>query len=465
MIQLRPYQDRAVAELRAAYLRGRRAPLLVAPTGSGKTIVAAHIIQSAHALGNRSLFVAPRRELIGQTVRKLADAGVHDVRVIQAATDSGRSDAPVIVGSIQTLILPRWHGRLPPADLVIADEAHHMAAAQYRKLADAYPRARWLGLTATPERADGRPLGDIFDELIVAASVSELMELHDADPMQGLVRYKWVEPVGGELASGELALDPVTAYQQHASGELAVAFCVSVEHAETTAAEFTTSGISAAVVHGDTPSRRRDQTLCRWADGEIRVVANCGVLTEGFDLPALSACILARKFGHAGLFLQCVGRVLRPWPGKERATVLDLPGNWRKHQLPDTPREYSLDGKAIRPTIERDAIRQCQKCGAVFPAGGTGCPSCGGELPRQPIAAPRVLGVGLVEVTPDAVPVRTPRAHRGQEIVAAYASRCMRCAGPIRPGQQIWWSRGDGRSGSTSWHVACGAAAGAGARA
>ncbi len=439
-MKLRPNQERPIDDLRTAYRRGKLRPLLVAPTGFGKTVVAAHIIQSAGALGNRALFVAPRRELIAQTVRKLADAGVWDVRVIQAANDIGRPDAPVIVGSIQTLTLPRWLGRLPTADLVIADEAHHMAAEQWSKLADAYPSARWLGLTATPERADGKALGDIFDDLIVAASVGELMELHDQDSTQGLVRCRVFGPPVGELETGQLALDPVTAYQQHGDNELAVVFCVTVKHAERVVADFIAAGISAAVVTGTTPAAERAELLRRWADGEIRVVANCGVLTEGFDLPALSVCILARRFGHAGLYLQCVGRVLRPSPGKARATVIDLCGSSIKHGPPDMPRIYSLDGKAIQSAGGREAIRQCPRCAAVFLAGPTHCPQCGAELPRRETVIPKSTGVGVVDLA--TLPKPGLRTYT-LSITAKFPGRCRDCSGAITPGDQIWWSKGE----------------------
>lgn len=432
MIQLRPYQERAVTALRAAYQRGRRAPLLVAPTGAGKTIIAAYVIQSAAALGNRSLFVAPRRELIGQTVRKLADAGIWDVRVIQAANDTGRPDAPVIVGSIQTLILPRWLGRLPNADLVIADEAHHMAATNWSKLAGAYPTARWLGLSATPERADGKALGDIFDDLVVAASVRELTEFGNLVPCR-----VFAPPI--ELDVAELALDPVSAYQQHGAGSLAVVFCVTVEHATRVAADFNAAGVPADIVTGTTRAAIREQTLQRWRSGDIRVVTNCGVLTEGFDLPALQTCILARRFGHPGLFLQCVGRALRPAPDKTRATVIDLCGSVHKHGLPDMDREYSLEGKPIS-SVTRDAIRQCPSCGAVFLAGATACPQCGAELPRRPAELPRSTGVGVVDVT--AIPSPPQRSYT-LSITAKYYGQCRKCTGSISPGEQIYWSKGE----------------------
>lgn len=431
-IPLRDYQLRAVDQLRAAYLRGRRAPLLVAPTGAGKTIIAAYIIQAAAALGNRTLFVAPRRELIGQTVRKLSDAGIWDVRVIQAAHDTGRPDAPVIVGSIQTLTMPRWLGRLPQADLVIPDEAHHMAADRWSQLATAYPAARWLGLTATPERADGKPLGDIFDELVVAATVTELTALGNLVPARVFAPLR-------QLETAELALDPVAAYQEHGIGELAVVFCVTVEHAQRTAAAFTAAGVSAAVVTGKSPARERALTLQGWAAGDIRVVANCGVLTEGFDLPALSVCILARRFGHAGLFLQCVGRVLRPAPGKQRATVIDLCGSVHEHGPPELERTYSLEGEAITGA-KRDSIRQCPSCGAVFLLGPIACPQCGATMPRRAAEPPRSIGVGVVDIA--TAPKALPRTYT-LSITAKFPGRCRMCGATISPGEQIWWAKGE----------------------
>jgi DNA repair protein RadD len=430
---LRPYQERAVEALRLAYRRGKRAPLLVAPTGAGKTVIAAYIIQSASALNNRSLFVAPRRELIQQTVRKLADAGIWDVRVIQAANDTGRPDAPVIVGSIQTLTLPRWAGRLPQADLVIADEAHHMAAKEWRKLADEYPSARWLGLSATPERADGKPLGDIFDDLIVAASVRELTDLGNLVPCRVFAPMQ-------QLDTAELALDPVQAYQKHGADELAVVFCVTVEHARRTAEEFNAAGIPAAFISGKTSATERADILYQWQTYALTVVCNCGVLTEGFDLPALGVAILARKFGHAGLFLQCVGRVLRPHPEKRQATVVDLCGSVHEHGTPDLERTYSLDGEAISG-VSRDIIRQCPSCGAVFRAtGAPGCPECGTTLPRRPAELPRNTGVGVVDIATTPKPV--PRSFV-LAITAKFPGRCRTCGAAITPGEQIWWAKGE----------------------
>lgn len=442
MIQLRPYQVRAIEALRASYTSGHRRPLLVAPTGSGKTVIAAWIIESSQGKGHRSLFVAPRRELIGQTVRKLADAGVWDVRVIQAAHDTGRPDAPVTVGSIQTLILPRWRDRMPEAGLVIADEAHHMVADEWSQLGTAFPGARWLGLTATPERGDGRAMGDMFDDLIVAATVRELTDLGNLVPMHCSA------PAGGkELKTAQLAIDVVEAYQLRGEGRAAVVFSPTILHAEATAASLCEAGISSATVTGKTKTADRERILAQWRTGEIRVVCNVGVLTEGFDYPELGVVVLARRFQHAGLFLQCVGRALRSSPGKAKATLIDLCGSVLRHGPPDAERSYSLSGKAISG-VKRDAIRQCPGCGAVFLAGPLACPTCGLQLPRKPAEMPRSVGVGLEDLP--GVPAPTPIPMLPIEIDAKYSGRCRVCGGRIRSGDRILWGAGQQPS-----HVRC----------
>jgi len=429
---LRPYQERAIEALRRSYTSGRRAPCLVLPTGSGKTVIAATIISGAQARGNRALFVAPRRELIQQTVRKLADAGIWDVRVIQASNDTGRPDAPVIVGSIQTLTMARWLGQLPPAELVIPDECHHLVSDHWSKLAAAYPQARWLGLTATPERSDGRPLGDVFDDLIVGASVRELMELGYLVPCRVFAPPEALE-------TAQLATDPVAAYMTYGEGGRAIVFCVTVDHATQVTAAFIAADIPAGLVTGSCAVADRSSVLQRFSAGELRVCVNVNVLTEGFDDPPVSCCILARKPQHAGTFLQMVGRVLRPAPGKSRATVVDLCGSVHEHGPPDLEREYSLDGKAISG-VGRIPIRQCPSCGCVFRAGPQACPECGTQLPAHVVESPRSVGVGLVDIA--TLPRALKRVYT-LSITAKFPGRCHKCTGSIDPGQQIYWAKGE----------------------
>lgn len=387
-MNLRVYQERAISDLRASYQQGHRAPCLVLPTGGGKTVIASAIIRGAVQRGRKVLFLAHRAELLEQSVAKLDAAGVHEVRMIRAEHDTGSRSAPVTVASVPTLT--KWLDRMPAADLVVFDECHHVVANTWKRIADHYSASHLLGMTATPQRADGSPLGDVFDAIVVGSTVRELTELGHLAPCRA-----WSPPE--VLESKHLALSPAQAYLTHAEGQRAVIFCVTVEHAEQVCVEMNDAGVACAVVHG-TSTNRKD-SLARFRAGELRALCNVHVLTEGWDDPGCTVCILTRKPAHAGTFLQMVGRVLRPAPGKTEAVLLDLCGSALVHGTPEMERSYSLDGKGISKT-EREAIRQCPHCGGVFSAVSVvdgSCPQCGMQLPRMAVKPPTVTGVGLIE--------------------------------------------------------------------
>lgn len=434
MLALRGYQERAIADLRAEMASGKRAPLLCLPTGAGKTLCAAAMIQAAIARSRRVLFAAHRTELLTQTLQKLAAAGIIDVRLIQAAKDLGRADAPVIVGSVQTIT------NRPPldrVDLIIADEAHHFVADSFSRIVRGYPNAFVIGLSATPQRADGKPLGDIFDAIVIGATVQELTDLGY------LVPCRVFAPIAA-TTSREIALQPLEAYLQHGQGQRAICFSATVAHAKAVAASFTAADIPCESVFGS--MRGRAETLQRFAAGELRVIASVNVLLEGFDDPGAAVAIVCRKMGHAGTWIQCIGRVLRPAPGKLAATVIDLCGSALEHGTPTTPREYSLDGEGIRKS-DRATLRQCPSCGGVFGgAVGSRCPMCSAELPLQKRHDPKSSGVGVVEVT-----AGMPRPVKPAIIRAKRQGSCTRCLRAISPGDWIVWVKGSG----TAIHTGC----------
>jgi DNA repair protein RadD len=436
-VKLRPYQDRAIVDLRAAYASGRRAPVLVLPTGAGKTVVAAEIIRLSIAAGRKVLFLAHRRELIGQSVAKLGAAGITDVRVITAGSDRGRSDAPVSVASIPTLT--RWATRLPDADLVIFDEAHHTIAETWASIAIRYSHALLLGMTATPQRGDGKPLGDIFDALIVGATVPELVALGH------LVQCRTIGPAE-PLETGEIAQSPAEAYARFAPGRRAVIFCRTLEHAREVSQAMP---VPTEVVHGSLSGAARAGALDRFARGETRALANVHVLTEGWDDPGAEVCILARTPEHAGTYLQMVGRVLRPSPGKREALLLDLGGSFHRHGTPDMLRTYSLDGEAIALSSDREPIRQCPTCGATIRvaecAAGV-CPVCLATLPRKLVVAPSVVNADLVEVG-----TREPRPMKPVFLQSKYPGICTVCQRGIRVGDAIAWCKGQKPQHSACW--------------
>lgn len=428
---LRDYQSRAIEQLRAKYAAGSRAACLVLPTGGGKTVIAAEIIRAARGRSRRVLFAAHRAELIQQSVRKLESAGITDLRIIQASSDLGARNAPVVVASIQTLASKRWAARLPDVDFLILDECHHTPAKTWAGIAANYSSAQLLGLTATPQRADGKPLGDIFDSLVVGATVRELTDRGHLVPCR-------VFAPTDTLDTKQIAQSPLDAYRKLGDGQRAVIFCVTVEHAQRVADEMNAGGVSCAVVHGAMSKDDRRKALADLDAGRIRAVASCHVLTEGWDSPSVAVCILARKPQHTGLYLQMVGRVLRPAPGKTHATLIDLQGSVHDHGPPDLDREYSLDGKGISKP-DREAIRQCMSCGAVFRVGPDTCPVCATEMPRKPVVLPVAIGSDLVNLAD--LPKLKPRSVT-LSITAKFASKCRACHGRIQLGQQIYWVPG-----------------------
>jgi DNA repair protein RadD len=373
-VTLRPYQIRALDLARAAYAGGkRRRVLLVAPTGAGKTVIFCAVAQGALAKGKRVLVLVHRRELVRQTIAKMHAAGIERIGVV-AAGWSRDPEAPVQVGMVQTMIA---RDEYPDAHLLVADEAHHFpisGSAEWGQVPLHYASAKLLGVTATPERGDGAPLGDLFDTLIEVTTTRALIAAGHLCP---------VEVIAPTAARKAMAESPLEAYRALGGGRKAVFFCATVAEAEALALDLTAAGTPAACVHGDSDVRERDAALAKLACGDLRAVTNVYCLTEGWDCPSVEVCVLARGCGHSGTYLQMVGRVLRPSPetGKARALVIDLRGAVHQHGLPDEERVYSLEGTAIRSKREVKP-RTCPGCDHVVAAAIRVCPGCGYRWPE-----------------------------------------------------------------------------------
>jgi superfamily II DNA or RNA helicase len=262
-------------------------------------------------------------------------------------------------------------------------------AEEWSAVLDQYPFTPRVGFTATPERADGQPLGDEFERLVVAAHYSELTDLGFLTPVR-LLRPEH------ELDKG-IALDPVEAYMLKGEGRSAFVYCKSVKLAYETANILNSHGIPSACIEANTPPDERKALLQRFADKEIRILTNMMALTEGVDVPHASCAILARGMGHVSMYLQSCGRVMRSHPGKTECLIIDLPGlSWR-FGAPNENRLYSLDGEAIKRQ-EVQALRVCQLCGFTFvPSGGGQCPRCGKKNFVQPPKPQKIHNVELHE--------------------------------------------------------------------
>lgn len=378
---LRPYQETAIDALRSALADGAKRVLLTLPTGAGKTLTATAIIAMARERGLSVLFVVHLRELVDQTVKALARCGITHVGVMRG--DDGRADptAPVQIASIQTLA----RRKPPQADLIFLDEAHRSISRIYRAVWDQYPSSYVIGLTATPCRTDGRPLNERYERLVVAATYSELIAGgFIADPLVVAPRLlpdlSGVRKVGGDYDEGELTAamgalvgEIIPTWQRHAGGERTVVFAVGIDHSKDIVARFLDAGIPAEHLDGTTPGGERAAILERLRSGETKVVSNCAVLTEGFDMPAIRCAVLARPTLSLVLHMQTAGRALRP--GDVRPVIIDHAGNIGRHGMPHEDRVWSLEGKA-KPAAERMALRVCPECFAYVAAAATECPHC-----------------------------------------------------------------------------------------
>lgn len=389
---LRGYQEELIEDARRAIRAGSRAPLLVLPTGGGKTAISAEVMGSAAKKGRKSVFIVHRRELVIQTSRTFEKVGIE--HGIIAAGFSPSPSAPVQIASIQTLA----RRELPwDPDMMVFDEAHHVASETWDQLFNRYSRALRMGVTATPMRLDGRGLGDWFDNMIEGPTTRWLID-------NGfLSRYRIFAPStpdmtgvrtrAGDWATSEVADrmdrptitgDAIEHYRKLCNGARAIVFATNIEHSQHIVSQFQAAGYPSAHLDGKTPREIRDQTLARFAAGEIRVLSNVDLFGEGFDVPAIEAAILLRPTQSTGLYLQQIGRALRTSEGKSEALVLDHAGNALRHGLPDEVREWNLDPQIKRKRAASDApaIKQCPECFAVHDPEPI-CPHCGHEYEVQ----------------------------------------------------------------------------------
>jgi DNA repair protein RadD len=393
-MRLRDYQERDVARLRAAMRTARRV-LYVAPTGSGKTVLFAHIAEGAAAKGKRVLVLLHRIELVKQTVAKLAAFGVTAGLVTARRTE--RLEAGVVVAAVQTLDRRQTGpGRI---DLVVVDEAHHAVAATWSRVLARFGDARLLGVTATPERLDGKGLSDVFEAMIEGPDVAWLAEHGYLARARAFGRLAAVEDLKAirtrrgdydrsQLAELMLRL-PVTEaavadYRTLGEGRPAFAFCVGRHHAEVVAQAFAAAGVPAAALDGTAHEREREAVLDAFKTGTIKLLASCDLLTEGFDAPEAGVAILLRPTRSRALHRQIVGRVLRPKADGRPALLLDYSGNLLAHGLPDMAVRWSLEGREEMPREPRELVKLCPGCEAVVPMAASACPECGHAFADAP---------------------------------------------------------------------------------
>ena len=400
--QLRPYQQALLKQTQDALAADAKARLMLQlPTGGGKTVIAGALLADWLRDGRKAVWLTHRKELAEQTRRMLTEAGVSAITNVNWTPGE---DAPAMAGGAVILMAQTvgrrtarrevWN-RYGPNDLLIIDEAHHAAADGWTRAMQQWP-GPIVGMTATPWRLSEKEGFDhLFGGLLCGPQTADLQALDTPALCQAQV---FIPPEEQRIAGGAVDRtgdynergiaqanqdkpDIMTAgalafWQKHAAERQTIAYAVSVDHAHNLAAVFNDAGIPAAVILGDTSREERDRAIAGFRDGSIRVLVNVIVATEGFDLPDASCVIIARPTMSLALYLQMVGRGLRPKPDGGDCVILDLAANSVTHGLPEDYRYWSLEPRGTQKAGYAP-VRLCPLCETASPAASHNCRGCG----------------------------------------------------------------------------------------
>ncbi len=409
-MQLRPYQLDLVNQVAAAWRQGFKAPCIVLPCGGGKSCVLAEMARKTTCNKKDVLFLVHRKELVDQICKTFVTWGVDmwycDVMMVQTAA--------------------RRLKKLRQPSLIMTDENHHSLAATYRHIYDQFPNARRVGVTATPVRLDGDGLGDVNDKLIIGVSAKWLIENHFLAP------YDYYAPevadlTGLHIKMGEFVTsdiekamikkavfgDVISYYNKLAPGKKAICYCASVAHSRRMADEFSKAGIPAQHIDGETPKPLRSEIISRFRNGEIRILCNVDLISEGFDVPDCQCAILLRPTQSLTLYIQQSMRCMRYQSGK-RAVIIDHVGNYARFGMPDEDRAWSLEKKSKKTKTQKVIqTKLCPNCFLAFEPhltdGQVICPHCGyifenkgrPQLEENPAELTKIEGFHIHYETPE----------------------------------------------------------------
>lgn len=366
MLELRDYQNETIENIQKSIRKGNKSIVVQSPPRSGKTLIMAEIARRATDKNNRVLFIVHRKEIVDQVKQVFKDQGV-DMNLAQ-------------IGMVQTF--SRRLESLYPPQIIFIDEAHHALAKSYTTIMDHYPKAIKLLFTGTPWRLSGKGFDDIATDMIIGKSIKWLQENGHIAPFdyyapQDIDTSKLRMNSTGDFETDSIgqALRPkiygsaVDNYKELANGTQAIAYTYNVESAHALAKAFNEAGIKAAAVDGKTPKDKRDEIVQAYRNGEIRIVANAELYTEGVDLPGVDTVIMLRPTQSLSLYLQFSMRALNPREGKT-AVLIDHVGNVSRFGLPNEDRNWKLEGSDKKSRKREEAQKQIENpiitCDACF---------------------------------------------------------------------------------------------------
>ena len=376
-LKLRDYQEELLNGIKRSMIAGNHSIIVQSPPRSGKTVVMAHIAKSATDKNNKVLFFSHRKEINEQVYKTFENNEVNmDL---------------VTIGGVQSLV--RKLDKLDEPTIILIDEAHHSKASSYKKIIDYFPNAYKLLFTGTPVRLDGSGFDDIADDLILGKSVKWLQE-HGRIALFKYYAPLMIDVAGLKKRAGEFTKqsvdetmktviygDVIKHYEKLAKDKQAIVYTHSVEASENVSKAFNDAGYDSMAVSGKTPKEERETAMRAFRNGDLKIMVNCELFTEGIDLPNVDVCIMLRPTQSLSLYLQFAMRALNPREGKT-AIIIDHVGNVERFGLPNQDREWSLQGivkKKQTAKIGEPTVRVCEMCFATFWSKERICPECGYE--------------------------------------------------------------------------------------
>ena len=373
---LRDYQLDVYQKTVNAFRGGYKRPLVCLPCGGGKSYLFAEMAKNTRG---DVLILTHRRELLSQHNDLLANLEIN-ARVSMVLTEAKRL------------------GQYPRPALIITDEAHLSRSNSWMKVLDYYSTFT-VGFTATPVRLDGKPLGDMYDTLIEGVTVKWLIEHQRLAPFEyyapTAVNTDGLRVAGGDYVISDMEQlmtgraiysDVLESWKRFAGGGKTIAYCVSVKHAKETAEMFREAGYSAQAIDGSTPDKQREEIMRKFRGGDINVLCNVGIISEGVSIDDVTCCLLLRPTESHALYWQQAMRCMRYQPGKV-ATIIDCVGNYTRNPLPDADVIWSLSQQIKkRDKLDENGnfyIRTCPSCFQVFKTAPV-CPHCGEPYPLSP---------------------------------------------------------------------------------
>lgn len=422
-------------------------------TVTHNSTIASRFVKACVANDKRVLFFVHSKELVQQFSARLRNQFHILSGVIMAGVDP-RYYEKVQVASVQTLV----RRKLPPADVVIIDETHRAKANTYQKIIKQYPDAVLIGLTATPFRTDGKGLGDIFEDIVQPVKIRKLIDdgyLVGTEVFvpKDSVKMDGVRTVAGDWDKKEMAnrfgdvsvvKGVVENYQKHAAGKKTIVFNVNVEHSKEVCEKFNAAGIRAEHLDGTTSKEIRTRIVRAFSEGKIQVLCNVNLFTEGFDVPDTEAVILNRATQSLGLYVQMVGRGLRPASGKDKCIVLDHGENTIRHGFVEdydsAPFKLQVtEKKGKKKKKQEDKTKPCPKCDYVVPFFDPKCVKCGYEFPRKERKVTFGEGTEFIALDREAMIIERLVKIPYKKAVGTIPLSQLRIFAVLRGYKQGWW--------------------------